>query len=92
MYLQTWVQTGLFSLLCMIIFYCIYFVQSIRIYHNYRKNNLFWNIGFGIFLGTFGYMLIGFFNDSSITVAPLFWVLLGCGIAFNQYLRQEDTP
>ena len=92
MYLQTWVQTGLFSLLCMIIFYGIYFVQSIRIYHNYRKNNLFWHIGFGIFLGTLGYMLIGFFNDSSITVAPLFWVLLGCGIAFNQYLRKEDTP
>lgn len=90
MYLQSWVQTGLFSLLCQLVFYGIYFVQSIRIYHRKHQNSLGWYIGYGIFLGTLGYMLIGMFNDSSITVAPLYWVLLGCGIALNQYVQKED--
>ncbi len=32
-------------------------------------------------------MVAGIGNDSSITVAPLFWVLMGLGIAVNEKAR-----
>lgn len=47
--------------------------------------------GCGIFYGTLGYMLIGFFNDSTITVAPLFWCLLGMGMAVNKKIKTTGT-
>ena len=84
MYLQMAIQTGLPSLLAFLIFYLIYFVKSIRLYLTISLNDKHSFIGFGIFLGTIGYLLLGLINDSSITVAPFFWLLIGMGCAMNQ--------
>lgn len=90
MYLQIWTQTGLLSLICFLVFYGIYMIQSFRIYRPKQKTTYEWYVGYGIFLGTLGYMLIGFFNDSTITVAPVFWCLLGIGIAINCKIKPTN--
>lgn len=90
MYLQTAVQTGVLSLICILVFYGIYFVQSFRIYRKAKKDDLFWYVGYGIFIGSVGYMLIGLFNDSTITVAPIYWCLIGIGYAINKKIKAKE--
>jgi hypothetical protein len=40
-------------------------------------------LGGAAFIGVIGYLAAGFFNDSIVSVAPLFWILLGIGISIN---------
>lgn len=82
-YLQMGTESGVIALICMLIFYGIYFVSSCKIYFNNSFEHFSSCFGVAIFLATTAYMLMGFTNDSSITVAPVFWTLLGTGIAIN---------
>lgn len=86
-YLQTAVQTGMVSLILWLIFYGIYFIRSIKLYWTLKLDSSLELIGLGIFIGTAGYMLAGFINDSSVTVAPFYWIFLGTGIAINKKLE-----
>ena len=47
-------------------------------------------VGLGIMLGTFDYMIIAVANDSNVNTAPVFWVLLGSGMAINRMLIEND--
>lgn len=88
MYLQIGTQTGIISLLAILLFYGIYGLDSIRLYWKGSGESLEESAGLGIFLGTLGYMLAGMINDSSVTVAPIFWCLLGIGLSLNQRIRK----
>ena len=37
-----------------------------------------------LMLGISGYLLMGLLNDSNLATAPVFWGILGMGIAANQ--------
>lgn len=87
LYLQIGVQTGTMSLLAFIIFYGFYFLSGIKLYIRSKYDNFYSKVGVAILVGTFSYMVAGLANDSSITVAPLFWVLMGLGIAVNEKAR-----
>lgn len=95
LYLQIAIQTGMLSLIAFLVFYAMYFISSIRLYIKGRFNNYYSQIGVAIFIGTIGYMVTGLTNDSSITTAPIFWTLIGLGIAANykvkQLLRKETA-
>ncbi len=86
-YLQIAVQTGLVSMIAFLLFYLFYFVTSIRLYMKSKLDSYETQIGAAILVGTFGYMIMGLANDSSITVAPIFWLLMGIGIAINYRLK-----
>lgn len=90
MYLQIGVQTGTLSLIAFLVFYVWYFISSIRIYNTISLRTYASKIGLGIVVGTFGYMVSGLANDSMVTVAPVYWVLLGAGMAINRFVRSED--
>lgn len=89
MFLQIWVQTGLLSLLAFLVLYIVYFVESIQIYFGKKEIRLSDAAGIGIMLGTFGYLVTGLANDSCVAVAPLYWVLLGTGMALNRFNRMQ---
>lgn len=89
LYLQIAVQTGVLSLICFLVFYLWYFISSLRLYFKQRLNNPLVITGFAIMLGTLGYMISGLANDSTITVAPLYWALMGIGIGINQRIRMD---
>jgi hypothetical protein len=83
LYLQIAVQTGLLSLFAFLAFYGMYFISSIKLFIRGRFNSIYAQAGLAIFVGTIGYMVSGIANDSSITTAPVFWALMGVGIAAN---------
>lgn len=88
MYLQMAVQTGVLSLICFLVFYLWYSISSVRIYFKQRLDNLPVIMGFAILLGTMGYMIAGLANDSTVTVSPLFWALMGVGIGINCRIKK----
>ena len=91
MYLQIGVQTGVLSLIGFLAFYIIYFINSIGLYFKNNFDTYLSQVGAAIFLGTLGYMIAGIFNDSTITVAPVYWALTGIGLAIN-YRIKKDAP
>ncbi len=91
LYLQMGVQTGVFSLIAFLLFYAMYFISSIRLYWKGTFDNFYSQAGVSIFMGTVAYMIAGLTNDSTITVAPVFWVLIGIGIAVNYKLKAKVT-
>ena len=91
MYLQIAVQTGVLSLICFLAFYFWYFITSIKLYMKADKSNYPVMIGIGILCGTFGYMVVGLINDSMIVIAPLYWTLIGIGIAINTMIKRDKA-
>ena len=87
LYLQIAVQTGILSLICFLVFYLWYFISSLRLYFKQKLTTPLAAVGFAILLGTMGYMVSGLANDSTITIAPLYWGLMGIGIGINHRIR-----
>ena len=92
-YLQMGIQTGVLSLIAFLVFYMIYFVQSCKrfCFGKYRTTEE--KAGFALFLCTVGFMAAGLANDSLIVVTPVYYLLLGLGMAVNSKLcpKEENT-
>jgi len=91
MYLQTAVNTGLISLLALIIFLLMYIVSSIRWYWKHPPHDLLSNIGAAILFSVIGFMTTGIFNDSVVSVSTVFWILLGLGVSINLHLYHHTS-
>jgi len=93
LYLQVGVQTGVLSLIAFLVFYTMYFISSLSLYIKGRFKSYYAQVGVAILVATTSYMTLGLANDSSITVAPVFWALLGLGITVNRlakpYIEEE---
>ena len=59
--------------------------QNIKTKHQEKDIN--YGFELGIFVAIIGYLVAGIFNDSAVSVAPIFWLLLGTGI--NLLKRNE---
>ncbi len=91
MYLQIAINTGIISLIAVIILFGVYFFRSLKIYWNNDFNNWFSRAGIAIFGAFTGYAVAGIFNDSTISVAPVFWTLLGIGLMIELKLKGTGT-
>lgn len=90
LYLQMGVQTGVVSLIAFIAFYLIYLIHTIKLYWIHSLDTFLSQIGVAICAGTFGYMVSGLANDSTITYAFVFWGMMGVGIAVNHLAAEEQ--
>lgn len=91
LYLQIAVQTGGLSLLAVLAFYLMYLLSSIRLYWRSRFEDYYSQTGAAVLIGSLGYMVSSVFNDSTITVAPVFWALMGVGLAMNYQVRKKES-
>ena len=91
MYFQVWVQSGLLSLIGLLVFYFWYLGKCIKTSWKVKKHNFYSYISGGIAAGTTGYMFVQIFNDSSITVAPLFWAMIGIGLSACTLAKKESA-
>lgn len=92
MYIQTGVNTGVLSLIALITLFIIYLIQSLKLYIKRFEYNYLHMIGSGIFLGIVAYLAAGLFNDQRVSVAPLFYVMLGLGFAINGMINVKQEP
>lgn len=90
-FLQEWIENGLIATVCLFGFYIWYFIRSVRIYRCCNMKESFSRIGFGIFVGTIGYVAAGIANDSNICTAPVFWVLMGLGMSLNRLIAEQEN-
>jgi len=91
MYMGMAVGTGMISLLALLALWGMYIVQSFKLYFNAKYEDSDFNTyaGAGIFLGICGFLVAGLVNDSSVSVMPMFYGLLGTGIAINRMLKER---
>lgn len=91
MYLQMAIETGLFSCIAFISLCVMYLVYSFITFKNSVLDTIAEQMGVLICISVIGYMVSGLINDSTIGVAPIFWVLLGVGFACNKIIRTEHA-
>ena len=91
LYLGYMIGTGWISVAALLILWGIYLVQSFNIYRKNPYRNYLSFAGAGIFLGICGFLVSALVNDSSVSVMPLFYGLLGTGIAINMILKKSRS-
>ncbi len=91
MYLQIGINTGVISLIGLLALYLMYFVESVKMYINRELNTFLEYIGVGAFVGVMSYLAAGIFNDQIISVAPLFYTMVGLGLAVNRMLKKQEV-
>jgi O-antigen ligase len=89
MFLGMFVGAGGLSLLALLALWGIYIVQSFRVYWREKYEDFTATAGAGIFFGICGFLVSGLVNDSSVSVMPLFYGLLGTGVAINLMLKRR---
>lgn len=90
LYLNIATNSGVIALLAFLVLVLVFLIKSFKVI---------WRLGFdveekqslvGVTLGIIGYMGAGFFNDSVVSVAPVFWILLGYGYAILSEKRVKE--
>jgi hypothetical protein len=91
MYLHMAIGTGWVSLFAMLGLFGVYIVQSIRLFRKsaYESDYIPY-LGAGIFLGVLGFLAAAMVNDSTVSVMPMFYTLLGLGISINMMLKPRQ--
>jgi hypothetical protein len=91
LYLQVAVETGVVSLIALLSLFAWYTAVSVRLYGSGRQDTPSAQLGVTLFSAFCGYAVAGVFNDSAVPVAPVFWTLLGLGIAINCQLESRHS-
>lgn len=89
MYLQIGINTGLMSLLSLLSLFIIYFIQSVKLFLKKFEHHYLNMMGIACFLGVTAYLFAGIFNDQKVSVAPLFYIMLGLGFTINHLLNEN---
>lgn len=89
-YLQQWVENGLVATLALLAFLGWYVIRSIRIYRRVDLHQRLSWIGFGLFSAVLVYLIAAVVNDSNVCTAPVFWGMLGLGLAVNRMLVEKE--
>lgn len=84
LYLQIAVNSGILSLLAALSLFVCYLLESAKIYWRSNFSQMTDFAGVAITAAVTAYLIAGIFNDSVVGVAPVFWGLLGLGIATNR--------
>lgn len=90
-YLQVATQSGIPALIAVLVLFLWYLVKSFRLYRKALFQDDMEIIGVGLLLATFTYLIISFLNDSTVAVAPIFWIMLGMGISINEIVAKKQA-
>lgn len=99
LYLQSALQTGVLSLICLLVFWGWYLTDAVRLHIKLKKRKGSQNEkiagataeqteiriwNLAILLSVCGYLLMGLLNDSNLATAPLFWGILALGVMITK--------
>ena len=86
MFVQVALNFGLVSLVIYLIILLNYYKTCYKIVNNAKvtdDNQKLYFLFIAILSGITNYIICSFFYDSNVSVAPIFWMLLGMGVAVN---------
>lgn len=89
LYLQIAINEGVIALIAFLVLVGTYVVQGVRLYGLKKGYSTLEILGSAVLLAIVGYLGAGIFNDSVVPVAPIFWILLGTGMATNYIVTRE---
>lgn len=90
LYLQIGTQTGVVSLIAVLVFNILYLWECFRLYWKQQVNGFLQYMGAAMMVAIIGYLISGIINDSTITVAPIYWCLIGIGFAINRLVKKAE--
>lgn len=90
MFLQIGINSGIISLLVILALFALYIVQTIKKVFS-DKSQALNAIRLGIMAGVVAYIVAGLTTDSVVTVAPVFWILLGTGFGANVINSNKES-
>jgi hypothetical protein len=82
-------NTGLLSLILLLLFWSHYIYSSFKLYLKSDLTNYYNRIGIASLCSVIGYFASGFFNDTNVSITPTFWVILGIGYSMNYLNRKK---
>jgi O-antigen ligase len=91
LYLQIAINSGILSLIAVLALFFRYLLTSAKAYWKCDYSRFTEISGIAIFAAVVAYLIISIFNDSVVAVAPVFWSLLGLGIATNRINRTRNA-
>ena len=80
MYIQTAERTGVISLVCVLLLFGKCIMGNIKV-ELQQHESVFSTYRRGGFLAIIGWLIYSIFNDSMVTVSPLFWFVFGINIS-----------
>lgn len=90
LYLENAINIGVIGSIAFLAMFVMYFISCIKLYIKREFNEFYSIVGLAIFTAVLGYLGAGFFNDSVVSVAPVFWILFGIGICVNYKLKNNE--
>ena len=91
LYLQIGISEGGIALAAFLVMMIAYLADSFRLYALRKEYTAQQTAGVAVALAVIGYLGAGFFNDAIVSVAPIFWVLFGVGVAINQINKKQPS-
>jgi len=89
-YLQTAINTGFLSLVAFIVLFGAYIYRTIKsILRDDETDRLIISVKFAFLVGIVGYLISAFATDSVVSVAPVFWIMLGTGFAVTEFVGKN---
>ncbi len=89
-YLQIAINTGVVSLISLLVVWIIYIFSSVKLYWKLKLDSVYKYVGLACFISIVGYLFAGIFNDHIVSVSPIFWGILGLGISINTNLKIKE--
>lgn len=93
-FLQVGINTGIISLVALLIFLGWFVIKSLKKWIK-PQDNFDYYIGSAVLCAVIGYCITALANDSNVAVAPVFWILLGIGLAYiyknNEVLMKKEA-
>ena len=89
LFLQIAANTGVVSLLSLLAALGTYLFNSLKFYSKITFDSLEKYLRASCLISIIGYLAAGMFNDSVVSVAPIFWIILGIGISINIRLQKN---
>ncbi|MDO5061746.1 MAG: O-antigen ligase family protein [Peptostreptococcaceae bacterium] len=91
MYLQWMINEGVVATLALMLSFAIFVVHAIRSVRRQERYSSREHWLIGCLLAVISYLGTGFFNDSAVSVAPIFWAVLGIGMILSALSDEERT-
>ncbi len=89
-FLQMAIETGLLSVIAVLVFIVWYIVDCFRLYFFKKATDPLYYAGIACMTAVIGFLGSGIANDSLIVITPQFWMIFGLGMAVNGMMREKQ--